>query len=182
MLGFLASYLIGSIPFAVIVARLHDADVQKVGSRNPGFANAVRTIGLVKSLPVLVGDVGKGALGAIAALALGGGWWSAAGAILGHCFSPWLKFGGGKGVAPFLGIALVAFPIVGLCALALWLVVTLHTRKTSLASYTAVLFSIAALWIFSSPAAPALSLAALLIFFKHRHNMVRLLQSREYTV
>ncbi len=182
MLSFFASYLIGSIPFAVIIAWLHNADVRRVGSGNPGFANAVRTIGLARSLPVLIGDIGKGALGTLVALALGGGWWAAVGAIIGHCFSPWLKFSGGKGVAPFFGVTLVVFPVLGWCAVILWLVMTLCTHKTSIASYTAVLFVVAVLWIFASPAAPALSLAALLILVKHRHNMVRLLNSEEHTV
>src|ERR1700722_14086562 len=117
------AFLIGSIPFAIIFTRYTGTDVRKIGSGNPGFMNAMRAIGIKRALPVLIGDIGKGWLGAYLALVLGGGWWADIFVVVGHCFSPWLKFRGGKGVATFIGVALAANPLLAILAIAAWILI-----------------------------------------------------------
>jgi glycerol-3-phosphate acyltransferase PlsY len=110
-----SAYLLGSIPFGKIIGLHYGIDLQKVGSRNIGFANAVKQLGWKRALPVLPADAGKGYLPTILAVHLLPGAWPmlvGAVAVLGHIFPIWLKFHGGKGIATGLGVMLALDPIL----------------------------------------------------------------------
>jgi acyl phosphate:glycerol-3-phosphate acyltransferase len=185
-----AGYLIGSIPFGVIAARLGGlGDIRKIGSGNIGATNVLRSGRKDLALLTLVGDAGKGALAVLLAWflakgtpelalmqALAGG-----AAFLGHCFSVWLRFKGGKGVATFFGVLFaVAWPVGLLCGGA-WLAMAALFRMSSLAALTAA--ALAPLFVFLTDRPyPFLWLAlflAVLIFVRHHENIRRLLKGEE---
>jgi acyl phosphate:glycerol-3-phosphate acyltransferase len=186
-------YLLGSIPFGVIATRLGGAgDIRKVGSGNIGATNVLRTGRRDLAAITLIGDGGKGAVAALlgsmlavlmsapdeASLlaALAGG-----SAFFGHLFPVWLRFRGGKGVATFFGVMLaVAWP-VGLMAGATWIAMAALFRWSSLSALTAA--ALAPLFALALQAgAPVVVLAvlmAIVIFVRHRENIVRLAKGEE---
>ena len=178
-------YLLGSIPFGVIAARLGGlGDLRKVGSGNIGATNVLRTGRKDLALITLVGDGGKGA----AAVLIAGAIWGAdAGALAGgaaftgHLFPVWLKFKGGKGVATFLGVLLAAAWPVGLAACATWLVVAFLARISSLSALTAA--ALAPLYAFLLHQPRVMIVVALfmavLVFIRHHANIARLLKGQE---
>ncbi len=179
-------YLIGSIPFGVIATRLGGAgDIRQVGSGNIGATNVLRTGRRDLALITLVGDAGKGA----AAVLLGawlvshvGGVVAGGGAFLGHLFSVWLRFRGGKGVATFYGILFaVAWP-VGLVCGAVWIAMAAVFRLSSLAALAAAVAAPIAMY-FMRPGDDAALVLALgmmaLIFLRHRANIERLRRGEE---
>ena len=181
----IGGYLLGSIPFGVIITRLGGAgDVRAIGSGNIGATNVLRTGRRDLALLTLLGDGGKGAVAvAIAwllfshdAAALAGGM-----AFLGHIFPVWLKFKGGKGVATFFGVLLaVAWP-VGLAAGATWIVLAALLRWSSVAALAAAVLSPTFAAIFHQPVS-ILILAvfmALIIVYRHQENIRRLLKGEE---
>ena len=144
------AYLIGSVPFGLVLTRMAGyGDIRKIGSGNIGATNVLRTGNKPLALATLLLDSGKGALAvgltfcaakmypdSISSLAL-----YAAGlfSILGHCFPVWLKFQGGKGVATTLGMFLALAPLTGIAACVTWLVMALIFRISSLAALMAML-------------------------------------------
>ena len=189
----LGGYLLGSIPFGVIVTRLGgQGDIRKIGSGNIGATNVLRTGRKDLALATLVGDGGKGLLAVLLArwLLAGSGHDAAeAGAALaggsafvGHLFPVWLKFRGGKGVAIFLGVLLaIAWP-VGLLACATWLVVAALSRISSLSALAATaLAPVYMLLTHQEPIAKAWLAAfmAVLVFIRHAPNIRRLLKGEE---
>jgi glycerol-3-phosphate acyltransferase PlsY len=182
---FLAAFLIGSIPFGIIVGRMFfGSDLRQAGSGNIGAANALRSYGTWGGLAVLGLDALKGfaptmlafrfddwlpAHAAAPALA-------ALGAVLGHCFSPWLAFKGGKGVATWLGALFALSWIGGVAFVVVWLVIVLPTRFASLGSIVASIASVFFVWYFARDLTETLaaSLVALVILWKHRENVARL--------
>jgi len=186
------SYLLGSIPFGVLLARARGVDITAVGSKNIGATNVARNLGKKLGLVVLLLDALKGALPVLAArglidagqadpLAL-----TAAGiaAALGHCFPVWLRFRGGKGVATALGIMVVIAPLQAALAVALFIGLYAGFRVASIGSLAAAAAFPFALWAWSFPA-PELALAVLLaivIWFKHRDNIRRLVRGDENRV
>jgi glycerol-3-phosphate acyltransferase PlsY len=180
-LGLLAGgYLLGSIPFGLVVTRLGGAgDIRQVGSGNIGATNVLRTGRKDLALLTLLGDGGKGIVAVLlarhffgeTAAALAGG-----AAFLGHLFPVWLGFKGGKGVATFFGVMLTAAWPVGVMAAITWLAVAALMRLSSLAALTAValapLFALA-----TDQALPMVVLAAfmaVLVFVRHKDNIFRL--------
>jgi len=178
-------FAVGSIPFGAIIAKMSGFDLRKVGSGSPGAANAGRAFaerfgktvgGLVFALVLLL-DAGKGALPAFLAgnhnLALFGGF----AAVLGHTFSPWLKFRGGKGVATTLGVVVATQPptVVAL-ALGTFLFVLSLWGYVSLASVTAAAVLPAAVLAISTRQTDALlfEIVFLLVMWAHRQNFGRL--------
>lgn len=180
-LGLLAGgYLLGSIPFGLVVTRLGGAgDIRQVGSGNIGATNVLRTGRKDLALLTLLGDGGKGIVAVLlarhffgeTAAALAGG-----AAFLGHLFPVWLGFKGGKGVATFFGVMLTAAWPVGVMAAITWLALAALMRLSSLAALTAValapLFALA-----TDQATPMVVLAAfmaVLVFVRHKDNIARL--------
>lgn len=188
----LGGYLLGSIPFGVVITRAAGAgDVRKIGSGNIGATNVLRTGRKDLALATLLLDAGKGAVALLIARALFDS--EAAGAIaggaafLGHLFPIWLGFKGGKGVATFYGLLLAAAWPLGLMAGAVWLICAFAFRYSSLAALisaaTAPLLALAPLGVVGLPAAaPILILAvfaAVLIWVRHHENIARLLKGQE---
>lgn len=126
LLCFLASFLIGSIPFSVIAMWKSGTDLRTIGSGNPGFNNVLR-FSKKRALIALVGDVGKGFLPVWLFYSsdqfINVGWLIALGAVFGHCYSPFLKFRGGKGIATSAGAMLVIYPGIAAGAIAFFVVV-----------------------------------------------------------
>lgn len=179
----LGGYLLGSIPFGVIVTKMAGAaDPRTIGSGNIGATNVLRTGRKGLAVATLLLDGGKGA----AAVLIAEGWAptfgpiAAAGAFVGHLFPVWLGFKGGKGVATLLGIALALHWQTGLIALAVWLLATLITRISSVGGMSAAVSTAVAAAFFFRPDLSILFLAlAIMVLWKHRENIMRLIQGTE---
>jgi glycerol-3-phosphate acyltransferase PlsY len=179
----LGGYLLGSIPFGVIVTKVAGAaDPRTIGSGNIGATNVLRTGRKGLAALTLLLDGGKGAAAVLIAEALlpALGPFAAVGAFIGHLFPIWLGFKGGKGVATLLGIALALHWPTGLIALAVWLLATLITRISSVGGMSAAVATAVAAAFFFRPDLSILFLAfALMVLWKHRANILRLIQGTE---
>ncbi|MBB5745817.1 glycerol-3-phosphate 1-O-acyltransferase PlsY [Brevundimonas variabilis] len=188
----LAGYLLGSIPFGVILTRAAGAgDVRQIGSGNIGATNVLRTGRKDLALATLLLDAGKGAAALLLARWLIGGDLAPAiaggAAFLGHLFPVWLRFKGGKGVATFFGLMLAAWWPLGLLAAATWLIVAFGLRYSSLAALVAALlvpfYAVLPLPGLGLPVStPVLALSvftAILIWIRHHENIARLLKGLE---
>ena len=186
MLGLAAvlGYLLGSIPFGIVMARAFGlGDLRKIGSGNIGATNVLRTGNKPAAFLTLVLDAGKGGIAVLlarwlvaedAAQVAGGA------AFLGHLFPVWLGFKGGKGVATFLGTLLaLSFP-VGLAACLLWLLTAAVSRISSLSALVAAALSPVAATFLGRPDLSLLAiLLAALIFVRHDANIRRLMRGEE---
>jgi acyl phosphate:glycerol-3-phosphate acyltransferase len=182
----LLAYGIGSVPFALLLARRWGAaDLRSVGSGNLGAANVLRASGVTAGFLVAALDIGKGALSVTLARHLSGqaAAPAAAGlaAIVGHIYPVWLRFRGGKGVATACGVFSVLAPSATVPALTIFALTVWVTKYISLAS---VLASLAlppiAYWAGSpDPAIVSACAASALIVFRHRSNLTRLHTGRE---
>ena len=187
----IGGYLLGSIPFGVILTRAAGAgDVRNIGSGNIGATNVLRTGRKDLAIATLVLDAGKGAVALLIARYLFGetaGAIAGGAAFMGHLFPVWLGFKGGKGVATFFGLILAACWPLGLLAAATWLIVAFALRYSSLAALVAAaltpLYALLPLPALGLPApAPILILAiftAVLIYIRHHENIARLLKGAE---
>lgn len=188
----IAAYLVGSIPFGVLLARLFGAgDVRKVGSGNIGATNVARVAGPLAGILTLLFDCAKGALAVWAAswLSSDSATWmiiAALAALIGHCFPVWLKFHGGKGVATAAGGFLVLSPLALLGSVILFLLVVSFWRYVSLGSISAAAAMPLLIYLLWAPHhAPPLAVtfgalaAAAIIIYKHDANIQRLLQNEE---
>ncbi len=186
---FIICFLCGSIPFAVLAMMGSGIDIRQVGSGNPGFNNVLR-VNKGRAVLTLIGDLGKGYLALWlvrhGAPGAGLGWLFGFGAILGHCYSPFLKFNGGKGIATSAGVMLVLYPFYAVVAMVYFVLARVigswleWPEAGALASVsTWVLFTILMLG-FVSPQ-DALYAAALTLFlaWKHQQNFQRLLAHRK---
>jgi len=191
VLGFLA----GSVPFGFIVARLRGVDSRTVGSGNIGMTNVWRICGWPYGVTVMVLDILKGVLPVVSltlclphsAIAGDPGLtvWTkmltGLAAVLGHTFTPWLKFKGGKGVATAGGVLIALYHVWVLIPIGIFVVLALATRYVSVGSLVAAL-SVAVL-SFTVPSLKPLwplgLLAAVLVFWTHRENIKRLLSGTE---
>jgi acyl phosphate:glycerol-3-phosphate acyltransferase len=181
-----AAYLVGSVPFGYVVGRVfYRRDIRAQGSGNIGAMNALRTLGRGGAIAVLLLDALKGFVPTVwAATAFPGqpvGALVAAAAVLGHCFSPWLRFRGGKGVATSFGALFALCWPAGLVAVGGWVAGAAVTRYSSVGSMLGSALAALALWRMSgSLAATAYGVfAALLVVFTHRENVARLLAGTE---
>lgn len=188
----LAGYLLGSIPFGVLITRAAGAgDVRQIGSGNIGATNVLRTGRKDLALATLLLDAGKGAVALLIARWLIGGDLAPAiaggAAFLGHLFPVWLGFKGGKGVATFFGLVLAAHWPLGLMAAAIWLIVAFTLRWSSLAALVAS--ALTPLLAISPIAGAGLPLeqpmflltllTAVLIWYRHGENIARLRSGTE---
>jgi glycerol-3-phosphate acyltransferase PlsY len=182
----MAGYLLGAIPFGVVVSKaLGLADPRTVGSKNVGFTNVLRMSGKKAGILTLIGDMGKGWVMGWAAMQ----WLTderfimlvALSAILGHIFSPFLNFKGGKGVATALGAVVGLSPSIGLLLLLIWLGAVAIWRYSSGGALAAFgFFPVLAIVNEQRPEFLVFSLVvSTLIWVKHRDNLVRLWKGTE---
>lgn len=178
------AYLLGSIPFGIVMARAFGlGDLRNIGSGNIGATNVLRTGNKLAAFFTLLGDSGKGAAAVLIARVLvgeDGAGVAALCAMLGHLYPVFLKFKGGKGVATFLGTLLaLSFP-VGLAACATWLLVAIVTRYSSLSALVAALLApIYTIVFYHLHGAILVAVLSALIFYKHRENITRLRAGEE---
>jgi glycerol-3-phosphate acyltransferase PlsY len=185
-----ASYLAGSVPFGLLLARfVAGVDVRESGSGNIGATNVGRTAGRSLGVLTLLLDAGKGGISvAVTALVLGaphdGDWAAAAGlaAILGHVFPIWLGFRGGKGVATALGVFVVLSPWMALLSTVAFAATFGATRIASLGSMTAAAVMTAGCAVFHGIESPVTRVAAvvfLVILLRHQENIRRMFRGQE---
>lgn len=187
-LAVVAAYLIGGIPFGLIIVRLMTgADVRESGSGNIGATNVLRTTGLKAGLLTLLLDAGKAWFAVWLADRLSGGselWMSfaALAVLVGHAWSVWIKFKGGKAVASFVGAYAYLTPVPLLAVVLLFVLVVAWTRYLSLGSITAAGLFPLACWMILHPAWPVLVSAvgaAAIIIERHRGNIARVRAGQE---
>jgi glycerol-3-phosphate acyltransferase PlsY len=194
---FIAAYLVGSIPFGYLVGRFFfHTDIRKQGSGNIGAMNALRALGKGGAAAVLLLDALKGFVPTLWALNVFNGFLDtpgfppggqviaalvATGTVLGHCYSPWLRFRGGKGVATSFGAIFALCWPAGLVAAGGWIAGAAATRYSSVGSMFGSVLAPFAIWMFtrSLPETAYGLFAALLILFKHRENIARLRDGAE---
>ncbi len=183
------AYLLGSIPTGFLVARSRGIDIRTVGSGNIGATNAFRMLGKPAGTLVLLGDALKGFIactGISFASEVSGQEFHAMVAglfvILGHNYTCWLKFKGGKGIATTAGVLLALVPLGLLLALAVWLITFVLSRYVSLASIATALCLPFAVWLTRSSPSLVLLMAIFssLAIYKHRANIQRLLNGTEH--
>jgi len=181
---FVIGYLLGSIPFGVVLTRLAGTqDLRTVGSGNIGATNVLRTGRKGLAAATLIGDALKGTAAVAIARWLGGtdlGAVAGLGAFLGHLFPVWLGFKGGKGVATYIGILLGLYWPAALFFCAVWLGAAALFRYSSLSALIASAVTPLFLWFMATPAITALiALLTILLWIKHRENVARLMNGTE---
>lgn len=191
LLAIILSYLAGSIPAGYVFGKLKGIDIRDHGSGNIGFTNALRTMGTVPGVVVLLADVGKGVVAVLAISQLGaiqpnaltpyirelcGGF-----AMIGHVWTVFLKFRGGKGVATSLGIFTSLFWQAGLISLAVWMVIVAIARYVSLGSILLCISFCVACFIFGDVwGVRILALAVtVIVIYRHKGNIQRLIKGEE---
>lgn len=179
------AYVIGSIPFGVLVAKAKGVDLQNVGSRNIGATNVFRTVGKGAALVTLFGDFLKGAAAVmLGRVMIGGDFWegiAGIAAIVGHIYSIFLSFRGGKGVATSFGVLAIYSPFSALISFIIWVLTAAYTRYSSLAAITAFV-SLPLIFVVFNASIIKISFAIALTFLitlKHRDNIKRLLEGTE---
>jgi glycerol-3-phosphate acyltransferase PlsY len=183
-LAFLFGYLLGSIPFGVVLTRIGGGpDLRSIGSGNIGATNVLRTGRKGLAAATLACDVLKGTAAVLIAAHFAGDNAALAaglGAFLGHLFPVWLKFKGGKGVATYIGLLLgLAWP-AALIFCAIWLAVAFAFRYSSLSALAASALTPPALWLLGRPDTALLFLMlSVLLWIMHRANIARLLSGSE---
>ena len=189
---FLIGYFAGSIPFGLILTKLAGlGDIRNIGSGNIGATNVLRTGNKKLAIATLLLDALKGVVPilllvsvtlqyvaqedySVLALKIG------IGAVLGHMFPIWLKFKGGKGVAVALGVLLAATPWVGVIVCFIWIISAFIFRISSLAALLGFLFApLITLFIYGLESAGLALIISILIFFRHKDNIKRLLKGEE---
>lgn len=189
------AYLLGSIPFGFIVGKIRGKDIRKEGSGNIGATNVARTLGPFYGGLVLILDALKGYLAVYAlkyfigdsnlSFPLTWHFFGAMAAVLGHSYSPFLGFTGGKSVAVSFGAALCLFPSQTLLGLFTFVVTISLTKIASISSLTAVSLVAFLVLVDANSRLPAkifVLVAAILIFYRHRSNIVRIFEGTENTL
>jgi acyl phosphate:glycerol-3-phosphate acyltransferase len=195
VLAAVAAYLIGSLSFAVIVSRLMGLkDPRTFGSKNPGATNVLRSGNKPAAVVTLLLDAIKGLLPVLLVKWFGKPYGLAEGTIalvglaafLGHLWPVFFRFRGGKGVATFMGVVFGIDLLLGLATGATWLIIAFFFRFSSLASLVSAAFAFAfyllgdrVQWYADTRIAIALFVMAMLLGYRHRENIVRLLQGKE---
>lgn len=177
-------YLLGSIPFGILIARVMGlGNLRSIGSGNIGATNVLRTGNKKAAFLTLVFDGGKGAVAVLIAQRFANAdavQIAAFAAFLGHCFPVWLGFKGGKGVATFLGVLLALVWPIGVACCATWLAVAVALRISSLSALVAAASSIVWAFVFGVTQFVILFAAlVVLIFYRHSANIARLIAGTE---
>ena len=177
-------YLLGSIPFGVILTKLAGTqDLRSIGSGSIGATNVLRTGNKGLAAATLLGDALKGTVAVVIAGYFGGpnaAMLAALGAFLGHLFPVWLKFKGGKGVAVYIGVLIGLFWPAVIVFGVLWLATAATSRYSSLSALVASFVTPIFLWWFGHPALASLfAVLTLLLFYAHRDNIKRLQSGTE---
>jgi len=184
ILAFVLGYLLGSIPFGIVLTKLTGGpDLRAIGSGNIGATNVLRTGKKGLAAATLLGDMFKGTVAVLLAHRLFGieaALVAGLGAFLGHIFPVWLRFNGGKGVATYIGVLLaLAWPIAVLFGL-VWIAVAFATRYSSLAALVASGITPVALWFLALPYTALLfAVLTVLLWAKHHANIRRLIDGTE---
>ncbi|BET33365.1 glycerol-3-phosphate 1-O-acyltransferase PlsY [Wolbachia pipientis] len=178
------SYVIGSIPFSLIIAKINGINLREVGSGNIGATNVARTGNKRLAVLSLFLDSLKGFVAVYTAQQFCDNndfyiYVSAILAVLGHMFPIWLRFNGGKGVATTLGVLIALNISIALAFVFVWLIVFFIFRYSSLASLAATAAAVIASFFFQKELFLILLTVAILIFLKHYKNIANLLQGRE---
>ncbi|WP_087691358.1 glycerol-3-phosphate 1-O-acyltransferase PlsY [Pandoraea sp. PE-S2R-1] len=184
------AYLIGSVPFAVIVSRTMGlADPRSYGSGNPGATNVLRSGNKKAAVLTLLGDALKGWLAVYLAERFADAWGVgdfglaavALAVFIGHLYPVFLSFKGGKGVATAAGVLFAIDPILGLAVAATWLIIAVFFRYSSLAALVAAVFApLYYVFMFGlGPYAPAVVVMAILLIYRHRANIAKLIAGKE---
>jgi glycerol-3-phosphate acyltransferase PlsY len=185
ILMIIIGYLIGSIPFSYLIPRwMGRIDIRQHGSGNTGTTNVVRTLGLKIGIVAFLGDFLKGIVPAVIGFVLFstlGGIIGGGSAILGHCYSIWLKFKGGKGIATSAGVLIVMMPLILIILLTIQFIIIFATKIMSLASISsAILLPILTALLYSNNELLYFSIfLAIFVIFKHKDNIKRLLKGEE---
>ena len=186
LLGFVLGHVCGSVPSGLwLVQAFHGIDIRNYGSKNIGTTNIFRTVGPKTAVLVLIADAFKGIL----AVGIMSYFFhnllldvvTALGALLGHNYSLFLGFKGGKGVATALGLLIFMMPKVAVASFGIWLVCVLLTRYVSLGSIMAAIFTPPLAWYLGYPSAYVIFsvVAAFFVVLRHKENIHRLLTGTE---
>lgn len=186
LIALIVGYLLGSIDFAVLVARAQGVDIYAVGSGNPGTSNVLRSVGKKAAALVLIGDLLKGLIAAAIGVWAGDittGYLAGLGAVVGHVFPVWHRFKGGRGVATSIGAIVWLSPVWGAIVAIGWLGVVLATKTASIASIVAMALLVPGLAL-SGVRGLDLALAAAmagLVLIRHAPNIRRIVGGEEQT-
>jgi glycerol-3-phosphate acyltransferase PlsY len=186
------SYLIGSIPFAVVVSLFFGLqDPRSYGSGNPGATNVLRSGNKSAAALTLIGDAAKGWFAIWAAIQLGASGYALASValavFLGHLYPVFLRFKGGKGVATALGVMIAIQPLLALASAVSWILVVVCFKYSSLGAIICAVFApvfyifggLLQVWPFQMPLAAVLTIIGLLLLYRHRANIARLISGTE---
>ena len=179
ILGAALGYLLGSIPFGLLFTRIGGkGDIRDIGSGNIGATNVLRSGSKVLALATLIADAVKGGVAVAVIWRLGSdtaAYMAGLAAFIGHLYPVWLDFKGGKGVAVFIGAILIMSPLTGLMFLAVWVLVALVFRMSSLSAITALILTVPFLALLGeSDTAIFATLMVALSLWAHRENITRL--------
>ncbi|WP_438266912.1 glycerol-3-phosphate 1-O-acyltransferase PlsY [Heliorestis convoluta] len=187
LLLFIAAFFLGSIPFAYLAGRLKGLDIRQHGSGNIGATNAFRVLGSAMGATVLLLDAGKGVVATLWAFSYAGE--TAAviaglAAIMGHTYSPFMRFKGGKGVATAAGVVITLVPEVALICIILFAIVVAISKYVSLGSIVVALALPILIFLFNKPLSYQIFALATALFVIYRHvpNIKRLLAGQENSI
>ena len=180
----LFAYLIGSIPFGIIISKIMGlGNLRNIGSGNIGATNVLRTGNKLAAILTLVFDLLKGAISVVITYYIFNDTTAQIAALssfLGHCFPIWLKFKGGKGVATFIGISLALYWPAGILICLTWVLTAFLSRVSSLSALISSLSSILWVWILGVPSAVfVMTVLTILIWFRHIENIKRIIKNTE---
>jgi glycerol-3-phosphate acyltransferase PlsY len=180
----LFAYLIGSIPFGIIISKIMGlGNLRNIGSGNIGATNVLRTGNKLAAILTLIFDLLKGAIAVIITYYIFNDTTAQIAALssfLGHCFPIWLKFKGGKGVATFIGISLALYWPAGILICLTWVLIAFLSRVSSLSALISSLSSILWVWILGVPSAVfVMTVLTILIWFRHIENIKRIIKNTE---
>tara|TARA_B110000238_G_scaffold110381_1_gene120077 strand:- start:13226 stop:13831 length:606 start_codon:yes stop_codon:yes gene_type:complete len=180
----ITGYLIGSIPFGIIIAKIMGlGNLRNIGSGNIGATNVLRTGNKLAAILTLIFDLSKGTVVVILARLLfddSAAQIAGLASFLGHCFPVWLGFKGGKGVATFIGITLALYWPAGILTCLTWILIAYISRISSLSALLSSISSIVWIWICGMPNATFIMIIlTIFIWVRHKENIKRIIKNTE---